>query len=86
MSCFRGKLWFIKLGLKLKKAMNAGKEKGKKAEAMGFELNDDMMKMMGGFTVLRLSSMVGMMNISFTKEELLKMNTQLNKIRKPRKK
>ncbi len=85
MACFRGKLWFIRLGLKLKKKMGGGK-KGEKKEAMGFELSDDMMQMMGGFTVLRLSSMVGMMNISFTKEELLKMNAQLNRIRKPRKK
>jgi len=44
------------------------------------------MQMMGGFTVLRLTSMMGMMNISFTKEELLKMNRQLNRIRKPKKK
>ncbi len=85
MASFRGKLWFIKLGLKMKKAMGGGK-KGEKKEVMGFELNDDMMQMMGGFTVLRLSSMVGMMNISFTKEELLKMNAQLNRIRKPKKK
>ena len=28
----------------------------------------------------------GMMNVSFTKEELLKMNKQLNRIRKPKKK
>ena len=44
------------------------------------------MQMLGGFSVLRLSSMMGMMNISFTKEELLKMNRQLNRIRKPKKK
>ncbi len=81
---FRGKLWFVALGLKMKKAMTGGK-KGKKAEAMGFEINDDMMKMMGGFTVLRLASMVGMANISFTKEELLAMNKKLNRIRKPKK-
>jgi beta-galactosidase len=43
-----------------------------------------LMEMMGGFTVLRLTSMMGMMNISFTKEELLKMNKKLNKIRKPK--
>ncbi len=83
MASFRGKLWFVRLGLKMKKAM--GGKKGEKKEAMGFELSEDMMKMMGGFTVLRLSSMVGMMNISFTKEELLKMNAQLNKIKKPKK-
>ncbi|MBE5753578.1 MAG: glycoside hydrolase family 2 protein [Clostridiales bacterium] len=84
MASFRGKLWFIKLGLKLKKAMSAG-NKGEKKKAAGFELNEDMMKMMGGFTVLRLTSMVGMMNLNFTKEELLAMNKQLNKIRKPKK-
>ncbi len=81
---FRGKLWFAKFGLKMKKAMGSG-EKGKKQEAMGFELNEDMMKMMGGFTVLRMTSMAGMMNLSFTKEELLNMNAQLNRIRKPKK-
>ncbi|MBQ6848121.1 MAG: glycoside hydrolase family 2 protein [Clostridia bacterium] len=85
MSCLRGKIWFTKLGLKMKKAMS-GDEKGKKKEAMGFELSEDMMKMMGGFTVLRLTSMLGLMNLSFTKEELLEMNAQLNKIKKPRKK
>ncbi len=84
MASFRGKLWFVKFGLKMKKAMSGG-EKGKKKEAMGFELNDDMMKMMGGFTVLRMTSMAGMMNLSFTKEELLAMNAQLNRIRKPKK-
>ncbi len=84
MASFRGKLWFAKFGLKLKGAMSDGK-KGEKKEAMGFELSEDMMKMMGGFTVLRLTGLVGMMNLSFTKEELLKMNAQLNRIKKPRK-
>ena len=45
-----------------------------------------LMDMMGGFTVLRLTSMLGMANISFTKEELLKMNKKLNRIKKPTKK
>ncbi len=84
MASLRGKLWFAKFGLKMKKAMGGG-EKGKKKEAMGFELNDDMMQMMGGFTVLRMTSMAGMMNLSFTKEELLDMNAQLNRIKKPKK-
>ena len=85
MSSFRGKLWFVKIGLKLKKAMGGGK-KGEKVKAGGFELSEDMMQMMGGFTVLRLTSLVSMMNVSFTKEELLKMNKQLNRIRKPKSK
>ena len=44
--------------------------------------SDGLMQMLGGFSVLRLSSMMGMLDVSFTKEELLKMNKQLNRIRK----
>ena len=84
MKCTRGKLWFLGVGLKIKKKMP--KNKDGKSSAAGFEINSDIMAMMGGFTVLRLSSMMGMLNISFTKEELLKMNKKLNKIRKPKNK
>ena len=42
-------------------------------------------QMLGSFTVLRLTSMMGMANVSFTKEELLNINAKLNKIKKPRK-
>ena len=83
MKSFRGKLWFLKLGLKLKKGMSGGK-KGE-SKAAGFDIpTDGLMQMMGSFTVLRLASMVGMANINFTKEELLAMNKQLNRIRKPK--
>ena len=93
MSCFRGKLWFAGVGLKLKKKMNANK-KGKaddgEKKSGGFDVDlksgGGIMDMLGGFTVLRLTSMMGMMNISFTKEELLKMNKKLNRIRKPKNK
>ena len=40
-------------------------------------------KMVSGFTVLRMTSMTGMLNVSFTKEELLAMNSRLNRIRRP---
>ena len=54
---------------------------GKKA--MGFEINDSMMAMMGGFTVLRLLTLMGgMMDVKFTKEQLLGLNAQLNQIKK----
>ncbi len=90
MSSFRGKLWFASFGLKLKKKMDAGKKDGEKKKSGGFDVDlkadGGLMQMMGGFTVLRMTGMVGMMNISFTKEELLKMNKQLNRIRKPAKK
>ena len=85
MATFRGKLWFAKLGLRIKKMMSGGGE-GDKPKAAGFELSEGVMKMMGGFTVLRLTSMMGMMNVSFTKEELLAMNKKLNRIKKPKKK
>ncbi len=85
----RGKLWFIGVGLKIKKKMNAGKKGGEKKSG-GFDVDlsstdGGLMQMMGGFTVLRLTSMMGMANVSFTKEELLKMNKQLNRIKKPKK-
>ena len=85
----RGKLWFIGVGLKIKKKMDANKKdkaEGKKSGGFEVDLKADggLMQMMGGFTVLRLTSMMGMMNVNFTKEELLKMNKKLNKIRKPK--
>ena len=89
----RGKFWLIRKGLMLKKKMDQSK-KGKKGEKKGggFEIDlkngaaSGLMDMMGGFTVLRLTSMMGMVNISFTKEELLKYNKQLNRIKKPKNK
>ena len=85
MSTWRGKLWFLGLGLKMKKAMNKNKKSdGEKSGGFDIKIGKDMMQMMGSFTVLRLTSLISMANISFTKEELLKMNKQLNKIRKPK--
>ena len=42
--------------------------------------------MISGFTVLRFTGMLGMRNINFSKEELLKMNKKLNRIKKPKEK
>ena len=56
-------------------------------EAMGFEVNAEMMSMMGGFTALRLFTLMGgMMDVKFTKEQLLEINKKLNKIKAPKKK
>ena len=85
-STLRGKLFFAKVMGK----MMGGKKKGDKKEkpkAMGFEITSDMMAMMGGFTVLRLLTMAGgMMNVEFTKEELLGYNKKLSRIPQPKKK
>ena len=52
-------------------------------KAMGFEINEGMMQMMGGFTVLRLLTLMGgMSDKKFTKEQLLGLNAQLNQIKK----
>ena len=85
MGTFRGKLIFAKL---MGKMMGGKKgEKGEKPKAMGFELSSDLMAMMGGFTVLRLITMAGgMMNVEFTKEDLLDLNKKLLKIKKPKEK
>lgn len=87
MKSFWGKIWFVRLGLKLKKKMSAGKKGEKKSGGFDVDMSatGGLMQMMGGFTVLRLASMIGMANVTFTKEELLKMNKQLNRIKKPRK-
>ncbi len=41
-----------------------------------------MMQMMGGFTVIRLTNLMGAANVHFSKEDLLSMNAALNKIKK----
>ncbi len=86
LKCFRGKMWALSFGMFMKKKMRANKKKEDNnapsvADAMDMKA---VMKMIGGFTVLRMTSMMGMLNITLTKEELLKMNKQLNKIRKPK--
>jgi len=53
----------------------------------GFDLSGlgGMMDMLGSFTLLRLTGMMGTANIHFTREELLDINAKLNKIKFHRK-
>ena len=88
LATFRGKLFAVGLLLKVKKKMDANKKpdgEGKKKGGMDMPVGKDIMKMLGGFTVLRMTSLMGMVNISFTKEELLKINKKLNRIRAKKK-
>lgn len=55
---------------------------GGNKEASGFKVTPDMMQMMGGFTLIRLCNMLGTANIKVTKEQLLALNSALNKIKK----
>ena len=41
-----------------------------------------MMQMLGSFTILRLTSLMGSANVTFTKEQLLDLNKKLNQIKK----
>ena len=88
-----GKLWVLGLFMGMKKKMDANKKDnkgdGEKKEGFSMNMNLKTLKsataMLGSFTVLRMSGMIGMVGVSFTKEELLAMNAKLNKIKAPKK-
>lgn len=83
LATFGGKLIFAGLA---KKFMSGKKSKEGGLSMAGFDINADMMKMLGGFTALRLFNMIGsMLNMDIGKDELLKLNKKLNRIKAPRK-
>ena len=90
MATVGGKIWLGSMMLTMKKKMDANKKPSENGEKKGGGFSIDlksikgMGQMLGGFTVLRLTSLMSMANVNFTKEELLKINDQLNKIRKPK--
>ena len=93
MKPLRGKLWVAGMGLMLmrkqREATNAregGKRRsgGKMKKGGMIRMNRGLIEMIGGFTVLRLTSMLPMLGIHVTKEELLSMNRRLNRIRRPK--
>ncbi len=78
MATVRGKM--LLMGLLAKIAPKLG---GKAGGEGGPDLGgmSGMADMMGGFTLLRMSGMMGMIGVEFTKEELLELNAKLNKIK-----
>lgn len=90
MQSFRGKLAMLKIGAMLLKALKGDsqpsdepkKKKSKGASVMGFKPSKEMLQLGYGFTVKRVISMLGG---KFTKEQILKINAILNKVKKPRK-
>ena len=81
----RGKMDLAMFMLKLVKQMKKnGKSEGKggETEVAGFKLTPELLKMVGSFTILRMSGMIGMVNVTLTADDLLKLNAQLNKIKK----
>ena len=86
----RGKLWMMGLFLTMAKKMSANKpvskdKTKKKKKSKNPEMGSGVMNMIGNFTVLRFTGMLGMRNVYFTKEELLKINAKLNRMKKPNK-
>ena len=81
MSTVKGKMFMASFGANLMKKM---KGDGDKKDTAGFDLaSADLMKMMSGFTVKRLLSMMGTAGAKpLTKEEMLEINRKLNKIKK----
>lgn len=81
MSTMKGKIF---LGKMMMKFMKGSGDKGGAPKAAGFEVSEDMMKMMNGFTVKRILSMLGTagMDVKLTKEDMLQINAELNKIKK----
>ena len=64
----------------MRKMMSSLGDGAASAMGEGAMMGEGLMKMMGGFTVIRLTSLLGAANVKFTKEELLGINAQLNQI------
>ena len=88
MKTVRGKIVLLEFAAIIMRSMKKNQKEGK-AGGMGgtakMKLDGNVMKMLDGFTILRASSMIGMVGATLTKEQLLKLNKQLNHIRKPTK-
>ena len=78
MASLRGKIFIAMMTAKLMKQIKKSHSSGKNKS--GFQINEGMMQMVGSFTILRISSMGGMVGLEFTKEELLDINKKLNRI------
>ena len=79
----KGKLLFMGFAADM---MKAAKKSGGGFIDENTKFGEGIMQMMNGFTVLRLTSLMGTAGITFTKEQLLDLNAKLNKIKKPNKK
>ena len=87
MGTIRGKIFIAMLTSKIMKKMKKTQSENSEKKGGGFNIDmksDGIMKMVGSFTILRISSMGGMVGIEFTKEELLDANAKLNKIPLPK--
>lgn len=89
LATFKGKIFALKMIKVIKTALSDDKpsENGKKkksggAKVMGISINKTTIELAKGFSVKRAFMMVGG---KFTKEQILEVNSMLNKIKKPKK-
>ena len=83
METLRGKMLILRFAMKLGKLRKKASEKDadKSSPANSIKFNKDLMEIIKSFTITRLSGMIGMIGINLTKDDLLKLNKKLNKIR-----
>ena len=79
----KGKLLFMGFAAEM---MKSAKKAGGGFIDENTKFGEGIMQMMNGFTVLRLTGLMGTAGLTFTKEQLLDLNAKLNKIKKPNKK
>ena len=83
----QGKLLFTGIVAKMLGGMGKKDKKSEdKPSFAGFKPTPEMLQMLNGFTVLRLTSLMGTAGLEITKEQLLEINAKLNKIKKPKSK
>ena len=89
MKTVRGKIVLLEFAAIIMRSMKKNQKEGKSTPMGGkgpkMKLDGNVMKMLDGFTLLRASSMIGMVGATLTKEQLLGLNKQLNHIKKPTK-
>lgn len=78
-----GRQLFMQMFAQMMAAKESGEKEKGSFDISGEMMSGGMMQMMGGFTVIRLMSMMSMTGIKPTKEQLLGLNAMLNQIKKP---
>ncbi|MGN0831040.1 MAG: glycoside hydrolase family 2 TIM barrel-domain containing protein [Candidatus Ornithospirochaeta sp.] len=81
MKSTKGKMTLMLFIMKKLKGIKKKSDKNSSTPAQSMLKNKDTMKMIGSFTILRISSMAGTVGMTFTKEELLALNKKLNKVK-----
>lgn len=81
MKSTKGKITLMLFIMKKLKGIKKKSDKNSSNPAQSMLKNKDTMKMIGSFTILRISSMAGTVGMTFTKEELLALNKKLNKVK-----